>query len=363
MPFINPTELMVAVAEDVLVDSFLQESPLFGMLASSVVMQKQKAIEWGEKVSQGTTSGRAITAPLTEDTQAVVKGAAMSIPDWYIKHHIKVLKQDMQLAASNARITDLRNPLRLAMDDALKIFTRKVQQVLYTANGTVDETNAGVFGLNSIAGQTGSYAGIDRTVYPRWKSLRYQGATPGTPEALTVEKFTKIIRDRRTNGVSFRGYQPQRLLIVTTDIIETDVLRKLYAQQTSLSLNDDFYNRNREILPYSQFHVSGIPVISDVDCPANTLYLLNLSKLAIYGFDQSDQDFADENIAYIPMRFWMTDENPNDPQPMESTLWIRIARIMDGHPDVYQFELTTRFQLVAFDPIDSVTKLEDVANS
>lgn len=360
MAFINPLELLIATAEDILVDSALRESPLFGALAGSAVMQKQKSIEWGNKVASGTVSGRAITAPLSQDTQAVIKGAAMNIPDWYIKHQFQVLKQDMQLAESMGRISDIRNPLRLCIEDALDQFTRKMQQILFTGNGTVNEANAGVFGLNAIAQQSGSYAGISRADFPRWKSLLYQGATPGTPEALTLDKFTRVLRDRRKAGVSWRGNNPMKLLIVTPPEVEDDVLRKLFTATVEDNSNYDRVGE-RELLPYMSYSIKGIPVISDVDCPANSMYLLNLSRLGLYGFDQSDQDYADENIDYVGMRYYLPSANPNDPAPVESTLWIRVVRIMDGHPDLHSFELSTRCQLVATDPIDSVTKIEDIA--
>jgi hypothetical protein len=362
MAFINPVELLISTAENVLVESELRESALFGALASTATMQKQLEIKWGNKVASGTVSGRHIYAPLSQDTQAVVKGASMRIPDWYIKHQFQVFKQDMQIAASNAIITDLRNPLRLCVEDALNQFTRKMQQVLYTADGTVNDANAGIFGLNAIAGQTGSYAGISRTEFPRWKSLRFQGSVPGTPEALTLDRFDDVMLARRTNGISFRGNSPMRLLIVTTPQVESKALRKLFSLQVEDESNFDV-NGNRELFPYTSYSVRGIPVISDVDCPANTAYLLNLSKLGLYGFDQSDQDLADENIDYMAMRYYLPNDNPNVPTPLETNLWVRVARITDGHPDMYSFELSTRCQLVATDPIDAVTKIEDISNA
>ncbi|AND75491.1 major capsid protein [Nostoc phage N1] len=355
---LTPTELLTAKAIDYLANSFLVEAPMLGLLANRVVNQKQKAIEWGAKVAQGVVGGRTRQGALAQDTQGTIKGASLSVPDYYIKHQFQVGKDEIVNSNTIGRISAVRDPVGTAISDAFDVLARKVNQVLYTANGTADTTNFGVFGLNSVAVQTGSYAGLSRVTFPRWKSTLVQGAVPGTPEALATSKLTSVLRTRRTNGVTYKGNQNSRLVMVTTDIIETDVLRTLYGSVVD-NQNVDFTRLDKDLLPYVNYMVKGIPVISDIDCPPNTAYLLNLDKIAIYSFDQSDADLSDGKISYIPLRY--TSETGDTPS--ESTLWVRLADVSDEHPDLLSFELSVALQLVAFDPIDSVTKIEDIKNT
>ncbi len=354
---VTPAELMAAKAVDYLANSFLKETPLFGLLADKVINQKQKAIEWGAKVAQGVTGGRAIDGVLGDDTIATVKGAAMSIPDFYIKHQFSTLKQDVVNATSIGKISAVRDPLATIIGDAFDILARKVQMLLYTGTGAADTTNFGIWGLNSIALQTGSYAGLSHVTYPRWKSILSQGTTPGTPIALTKDRLSKVLLDRRRVGSSYMNSQGGNLVIVTSGEIESDVLRKLYGQD--VIQNTEWEKQAKDVLPYVTYFVRGIPVVSDTDCPANTAYLLNLNKIGLYSFDQSDMDLNNRKIQYVPLKY--TDQTGDSPS--DSTLWVRLADVSDEHPDLMKFELTTRLQMVAFDPIDSLTKIEDIANT
>ena len=363
---LTPVELLSAMSVDILADSIMRETPLFGVLAADAVMQPQKPVEWGARVTEASTGGRTLTGALSNDDAGKIVGASLSIPDIYIKHQFQILKQQMVIATNNGKISAVRSPMRQAMQDAMDAFARKIQNVLYNADGTLDTTtNFGVFGLDAIVANplddstaTGTYAGVSRVTYPKWRSIRRRGSTPGTAEALTDMRMTQILRDRRVNGATYRPNNGSSLIIVTNDQIERDVLRKIYG--ALVDERGEYEGRvSKDVIPYVNYFVSGIPVISDVDCPDNTMYFLNRRKLAIYGFDQSEADVDNPNIEYVPLRY--VDETGEE--ALETTLWVRIADVSDEHPDFLSFELTTRFQLVAFDPLDAVSKMEDVAHT
>jgi hypothetical protein len=358
---LTPAELLSARATDFLANSFLKEAPMFGLLANRVINQKQKAIEWGGKVTQSVVTGRARTGSLSNDNTATITEASLLIPDYYFKHQIDVGKDEIVNAASTGRTMAVSDPLQTAIEDAFDVLVSKINEVLYTGTGVADSTHFGVVGLNSIVGSnpaTGTYAGINRATYPRWRCTRVQGTVPGTPAALTQERIDALLSTRRNNGATYRGNQNGNLVIVTSDPIERTVLRNLYGSIVE-NQNVDFTTMSKDLQPYIKYLVQGIPVISDVDCPANTAYLMDLRRFALYSFDQSDADTADGNIQYIPLRY--TDETGDTPS--ESTLWVRLADVSDEHPDLLSFELSVACQLVCFDPIVGLSKMEDIANT
>ncbi|AND75579.1 putative major capsid protein [Nostoc phage A1] len=363
MPLTNltPTELLANKAVDYLANSFLVETPMLGLLANRVINQKQKAIEWGAKVAQGVVGGRTRTGALANDTQGTIKGASLSVPDYYIKHQFDVGKDEIVNSDATGKISAVRDPVGTAIADAFDVLSKKINSVLYTASGVADATNYGIFGLDAAAGTTvansatGTYAGISKVTFPRWRSIIQGGAVPGTNEALTIARMTAMLRARRTAGVTYKGNQNQRLVILTSDNIENDVLRPLYGTVVD-NQNVDFTRLDKDLLPYVNYMVKGIPVVSDIDCPANKMYLLNLDKLAIYSFDQSDADQSNGKITYIPLRY--VDETGDTPS--ESTLWVRLADVSDEHPDLLKFELSVALQLVAFDLIDSISVIRDI---
>lgn len=344
-----PAELLAAVATDYLANSSVKEAPLLGMLSANAIYQPQKEITWGAKVGNAVVGGRAVGGALGNDNNGTDKAATLSVPDYLVKHQFTVLKRDLVNAATTGRITATRNPVSNNVTDAVNEITRKLNQVLYSGNGTVDATHFGVVGLNTAAVQTGNYAGLSRTTYPKWRSILNQGAVPGTLENLTVDRISAVLRARRAAGVADRYTMGNDLVILCGDEIEKDVLRKLYANATN---EQTLYEMaSKDIQPYINYFVRGIPVVSDIDCPANTMYVANLAKMGIYGFDDRETNVGNPKVDYIPLRVDGFED---------STIYIRLADVSDNHPDVYTLELSVSLQLAIWDLKDGLTKVEDV---
>lgn len=353
---LTPAGLLSAIAMDYLADSKLREAPLLAILSQTAESQRQEAIEWGAKVGNATTGGRLITDNLANDTPGTIVQAALSIPRYYVKHQFDVTRGDLVTALATGKITAVQNPVKTAVQDAIDSITRKIQTLLYTGTGVANTTQLGVFGLNAIAGQSGSYANISRSSYTRWKSIVTTGVTPGTPEALTAAKFSAIKLARRAAGATSRPNNGNRLLIVTNAAIEESVIRGLYSQ----TVNETALQEQvaKDILPYTSYYVSGIPVVSDVDSPDNLIYFINPSKLLIKTFNDSSAQVGNSRVSYIPLR--VTDNNGD---VVDSGINIRLADVSNEHPDIAKLELSLRFQLVATDPVDSVSVIQDVAHS
>ena len=347
MPEYTPAELMCARAEQQLAETRLTEAPLLGLLAGSTQLQTQRAIEWGAKLGNAGASGREVAGPLTEDSKGKVEPAQLLIPNYYFKHQLKVLKRDLIEAASISKIGVLRDPVGIEINDALISITQEMNRALYEGVGTLNNTSYGVVGLNEVAKQTGTYAGISRTAEPRWRSIQIDGATPGTPEELTVDKFTQVLRQRRIAGATSRPNTGTNLVALTSDVIETDVMRKLFKNEAQAQ--SPFTNIVADVLPYVRYAADGIPIISDVvSAVDNQIMFLDPMKLGLYSFNDADAAaMNDDKISFFGY----------------NGLQWRMALVNDDHPDVIEFEMSTSLQLKCHNPKQGITVLKDVANT
>lgn len=344
----TPASLLTMAMEQTLAETRLTERPMLGLLAASTQVQNQRPIEWPVRLSDAAVSGRALLDPIgSDDTAGALAKAATAIPDFYIRHKFTVIKRDLIEAAATGRIELVRNAVGAQLDDAMLAFTGALEKALFNGVGTLNNTHFGIYGLAEIIKQTGSYAGISRSTYPRWKSIVKAGATPGTPEALSVDRVTALLRDRRKAGASYAKNNGSRLIIVTNDEIEKDVLRKLYKDEVHLQSDYDRVVAN--IQPFSNYQVQGIPVVSAIECPNNTMYWLDLSKIGLYQFnDNGPAAMNDDKISFVQYE----------------GLQIRLAEVNVGqHPDKVELELSASFQVKAHDPVQSVSVLQDVSHT
>lgn len=345
-PYINPA-LLTAVMELKLAETRFNETPMLGLLAPNIRVQGQHAIEWPARLADAQVSGRALLDPVgSDDTAGALGKASLSIPDYFVRHKFTLVKRELTEAAATGRVEAVVDAVGTQIADANRAFARAVEKALFTGVGTLNNTSFGIQGLAEIIKQTGSYAGISRSTYPRWKSIVKTGATAGTPEALTVDRVTALLRDRRKAGATFSRNNGSNLIIVCNDEIEKDVLRKLYANQVELQADYDRLVAN--IQPYTSFQIQGIPVVSAIDSPDNTMYWLDLSKLGLYQFNDKSPASTDAGR-----------ESFANYQGMQIRLYLTNV----DHPDFVEMEMSASFQMKAHDPIQTVSVLQDVAHT
>ncbi|MBD2256660.1 hypothetical protein [Pseudanabaena sp. FACHB-2040] len=342
-----PADLLAAVAEQELAETRLTETPLLGVMAGRAQLTRQRPIEWAARLTDAAAGGRALAGALADDTAGSLGEATLTIPDYFFKYQMNVKRRDLIEAAATGRVDAVRAAVGTEVTDALRAITQEINKVLYVGSGVANTANYGVFGMNAIATQTGTYAGISRTTYPRWKCILKTGATAGTAQALTVDRVTALLRDRRKAGATAARNNGANLIIVTSDEIEQDVLRKLYQAETQV--NADYANMVANIAPYAGYAVKGIPVVSDVvDAVANKAYFIDPSKMGLYVFDEEGAPGVDNSrqsfFSYQGLKF-------------------RLADVSVGHPDIFQAEISISLQLKAHDPIQSLSVMQDISNT
>ncbi|HUS27600.1 MAG TPA: phage major capsid protein [Kofleriaceae bacterium] len=165
-----------------------------------------------------------------------------------------------------------KNPEELAnlfvdeLGDCVERLAKGIAVDLYTGTGATDH----IFGLVATGGgimNTGTYAGIDRAVRTQWQGTVMENG--GVNRALTFD----LMREMRRRIYSASGLKPD--LIVTTPELH-EKYGKLFGQQRRYV--QEIRLRGQTITldgGYQMLEFDGIPVLEDVDCPAENMLFLN----------------------------------------------------------------------------------------
>jgi len=336
---------MNAAFSDYLADTRFNETPMLDILGTNVVTVNTREVSWGARLTDAEASGRLVTGPLTDDGRGSLGRARLPIADYYAKHQMPLIKRDLIEAAQSGQTSQVRNLFQTEMDDAMRAITMAIDNALVSGVGTLNTTSYGINGLNDIIKQTGTYAGLPHS-NPRWKSIVQSGAVAGTSEALTLERVTSMLRARRKAGATSGRNDGARLFALTSDEIQGDVLRNLFADQ--VVLNSDYAGVQRDILPYAAYMIHGFPVVSTTNAELNNrIMFIDPSKLQMYQFNDAAPAAQNNptNIGFFSYK----------------GLQIRIAEVNRDHPDLITFELTTGCQLKAADPLQALSVLTDVS--
>ncbi|MDH7479706.1 MAG: phage major capsid protein [Syntrophomonadaceae bacterium] len=151
-------------------------------------------------------------------------------------------------------------------------------------------------GLGAMVANSGTYGGIDRSSYAWWNAVVY--ANGGTARPLNTRLMRKMFL-----AVSDGPDQPD--LIITTD-----ALWNKYAEtaEGKLAIN----SRDGKMLADLGFQVlefMGKPIVADKDCPAGTMFFLNLDYLKlryspIANFAMTRVHQGDDMVAFKQEILW-----------------------------------------------------------
>jgi hypothetical protein len=165
-----------------------------------------------------------------------------------------------------------RNPEELAnlfvdeLGDCVERLAKGIAIALYTGTGATDH----IMGLVATGGgimNTGTYANIDRGTYSQWQGTIMSNS--GVDRALTFD----LMREMRRRIYTASGLKPD--LIVTTPELH-EKYGKLFGQQRRYI--QEIRLRGQTITldgGYQMLEFDGIPVLEDVDCPAEHMIFLN----------------------------------------------------------------------------------------
>lgn len=169
----------------------------------------------------------------------------------------------------NGVVTDGRNRFgKNSRSSEIDGITRVVNTFTSTGNSAAD----GTLGTTATSSSTGK---IDAYSNTYWDNQRTFGATPGTPEALSIMRVQKAM-----NLARLKGGMPSA--IITSLGVQREFYRLLQANQQFVSPGTTGY-----VAGFSTLEYAGMPVIADVDAPFGKMFILDESTLKVF----SDQDW------------------------------------------------------------------------
>jgi len=127
---------------------------------------------------------------------------------------------------------------------------------------TAASETSGTFGTTAKSGSLGK---IDSFTSTYWDNQKTFGATPGTPEALTIMRVQQAINLGRQQGA-----MPSA--IITSLGVQREFYRLLQANQQFVAPGDTNYASGFSTLTYN-----GMPVIADLDAPFERMFILDES--------------------------------------------------------------------------------------
>jgi hypothetical protein len=168
------------------------------------------------------------------------------------------------VVASNRQITSINRTTGVGTFDGAVATTAIGNVIVRTGN-----YNREITGLGAIVTNTGTLFNVDPTVEPTWASV--VNSNGGTTRPLSEGLMITLTDQVRING--------GKTSLILTSLGVRRAYFNLLSQQRRFPSTTTFeggfqglaFSNGREI-----------PVIEDVDCPANTMYFLDESKLKIY---------------------------------------------------------------------------------
>jgi len=175
-------------------------------------------------------------------------------------------------ALATGNPADLKNLFAEELSDAIERLTKKLQLDLYTGTGT-SEAMLGLYATAGALRATGTYAGIDRAVRTQWAATEMLNGS--VVRALTLD----LMREMRRRIYIASGKKPD--LIVTGPIVH-EKYGKLMGQQRRY-VQEVLMRGQRIVLDggYQLLEFDGIPVLEDVDAPADKMAFLNTRYLRV----------------------------------------------------------------------------------
>jgi len=294
---------------------------LMPLLSRTLKLSKpSKSINWNADLGGQAATGELVTASGTTDSTAgAIVPAKLSIGISRFRHTFSVSTVNMAEAAAIGE-GEVANQLALAGKNAMRVITRSLAAVLYT--GTGNAASGGVVGLGALhstvasAKSTSVYAGIAPDDHPNWSNYVN---TAGTNRALTTDLMFKMSEEILSGATV--GSTQNYTAIYTTPSICTKY-KGLFAASSDLNAQPN----GLADVGYSGLSFEGRPIYLDPYAPANTMYFIDDSALAMYSFVENANAYGNE-------------------KPMDGIVF-KITQLARINPDAVQFAVVAKNQLV-----------------
>lgn len=301
--------LLAEVFDDQIRSQINRTTPILQLLPSRPV-GASKNIQWDAKLGNAGTGAAVIadgTAPSSflSDTR---KAASLDFGTYH--GAFSVTPKAIAFAKAARNPAELSSIFMDELGDAVERLAVDVAVDVY----------AGAGGLNQIAGlglgvdSTGVYAGIDRAVDTQWAASEIDNTVSTNP----------LVTDMRALRTAI--YKASALP-VDLIVCDPDTFEKYANSFTDRRYVDEVQLRGQRIRldgGFSMLEFDGIPLVQDIRCQANTMYMLNTNHVTLHQLS-----------------------DPNDMGNQGSLM--RVSGEMDRHQGIGGGGITARFIPLAFD--------------
>lgn len=282
MSTLTPQSILLRVFEDV-ANTRLLTARLLTALSVNAKTTGVTNIDWVVDKGGAEASVEAITSNGQNTATGQTMPASLPIAAYRIKHQFTLSKVQV-VQAMNSAPTALTDLFGSHVKRGVTQILRKTNQLFYSGTGT--PTDAQIFGLDYVADNTKTYAGIDPVVEPAWTAIKNTNATQ---RALTKNLLLNI--DRVVNEQeSFYD-----CIIVNPAVgVKYNEVFDLYTAGGVLTLPDDSKGGLTKVdLGYSSRTYQGVPIVEDPMCPSNKMYFINKLDINPYSFNlDTDKSLA-----------------------------------------------------------------------
>jgi hypothetical protein len=262
MTAVNDMKVLREEFSNTLIELRNGEFPLFDVISKRANYQDN--IKWPVNVTTGASSGITATAAAPAASSDEVKTASLGNGSYAFSETIEVTKNDLQAHLSVGAVDALRDLYRAQMRSKVHKLLTSISTYLYTGSG--NQASGGMFGLNAVVADA-AYAGIDPSTDTAWSAyLDTAGGNRNLTQTLLRNANTAI----RKKGALWNA------LVMNFDLFEKF--------EEIVDAKEGVYNGNNIVaqMGYQEGLYKGRPVIVDAKAPANRLYFVNLSDMALY---------------------------------------------------------------------------------
>lgn len=278
MPF-SSTAVLKKLIEERVPDLRLQNAKTLSYLSArgQVKAGTNSDLYWDVINAGSTVVGAPMTtAGVNQNTGNTVQ-AALSIGGSKYYHQFSVLRTDMKNAQA-AGVGKLRQLFRLHIDAGILEIRRKVNQSIWTGDGT--DAHGGIVGMQRVLAAASPYANLDPATITNWVPIVDSNATA---RALSRDLLYNLTRIQQEQEVSTDVY------FISPTMAQT--YQKLFdtiAGQYSIA-GVEGSGRNTD-LGYNVMSYQGCPVLTDPMAPSGQFVGFMTSAVELITYDLSNAD-------------------------------------------------------------------------
>lgn len=274
---LTPIEALNKVVEDRVAKAKLTGFRTLANLAEKgrINTVRKTNLDWDVEVGGAAATWEAVTVNGSATATDDVVPANLRVGTHRVKHQFNISKIAMQEAATLAP-EELANLLGAHTDRAVNAIMRKLNTALYAGDGTA--TFGNVIGLEAIADNTLSYAGINPVTYPSWSALRNTNATPRAFTRDIMLDVDQLVAEQESM------YD----FVATTPALSKSYVKvfdTLAGDQAVMQSPDDGRTLPSVDLGHSGRYYNGYPIVEDPQATAGSIWLLNMMDITVHCFE------------------------------------------------------------------------------